>query len=308
MKTALLLGAGFSKWAAGLPLVSELFDFQVQPWNQRDARKLERIVDQKHRWDAVNPSAPPEIFVAEMMAASDRQKRLVSWYITRRLQDGFIAKIEGGSQALMIDDRRKLQHDGVVMARTFLDGVSDVGLCGIVTTNYDLLVEYALGTPGFNYGVPNEVLTGRGKNPWFASQGTPVRLAGTLPLAKIHGSVSWNGLTHYTDGRCGVKGDALIVLPTPGKAIPELLQPVWKLGGDILMESERLLVFGFAFNEYDAVTLDLFERSSSGIRSVLMVDPRPNLDTAARILPAAEIVTCEPPPGGTSTLTTWLNT
>ena len=29
---ALFLGAGFSKWAADLPVASQLFDFDIEPW------------------------------------------------------------------------------------------------------------------------------------------------------------------------------------------------------------------------------------------------------------------------------------
>ena len=37
---ALFLGAGFSKWAANLPVASELFDFAIHPFGVREERKL----------------------------------------------------------------------------------------------------------------------------------------------------------------------------------------------------------------------------------------------------------------------------
>ncbi len=40
---ALLLGAGFSKWAACLPLASQLFDFSIDPFGIREERKLQRV-------------------------------------------------------------------------------------------------------------------------------------------------------------------------------------------------------------------------------------------------------------------------
>ena len=40
---AVLLGAGFSEWAAGLPIPSELFDFAVQPFGTRETSRLAPI-------------------------------------------------------------------------------------------------------------------------------------------------------------------------------------------------------------------------------------------------------------------------
>jgi hypothetical protein len=40
MGLAVLLGAGFSKWAAGLPVVAELFDFQVEPFGVKEESRL----------------------------------------------------------------------------------------------------------------------------------------------------------------------------------------------------------------------------------------------------------------------------
>ncbi len=39
----LFLGAGFSKWTAGLPVARELFDFKIDIWGPQDARKLDII-------------------------------------------------------------------------------------------------------------------------------------------------------------------------------------------------------------------------------------------------------------------------
>jgi len=40
---ALFLGAGFSKWAADLPVASQLFDFDIEPWGPREYKKLEIV-------------------------------------------------------------------------------------------------------------------------------------------------------------------------------------------------------------------------------------------------------------------------
>lgn len=302
----LLLGAGFSKWAAGLPVAAELFDFNLTPHNEKDARRLDRIVALKSEWDTANPMCPAEQFISDMVGSSDREKTLVTWYVGRRLSDPFVGRMLGGTQALMIDDRRKSQVDGVRMAQQFLSTLPLEQLSGVVTTNYDLLVEYALGTSGFNYGEVGETLTGRGKNPWFPWQGTGVRLTGSLRLAKIHGSLSWDEEHHYTDGRCGVKGSALIVPPTPDKKPPPQIDSVWKLAEKVIETAHQLLVFGFGFNQYDQAVLSFLRRAGQRLESVLLVDPHPNEKFAAQLWPKASITSQAPSEGHPPELKAWV--
>ena len=46
----LFLGAGFSKWAVDLPLVNELFDFNVNTFNQADEKRIE-VANGLHPYD-----------------------------------------------------------------------------------------------------------------------------------------------------------------------------------------------------------------------------------------------------------------
>jgi hypothetical protein len=181
----------------------------------------------------------------------------------------------------MIDENRKRERPGVTRARTFLDGML-WKLSGIVTTNYDLLVEYALGTQLFNYGEPGEVLTGRGAYP-VSQWRNPVTLRGSIRLAKLHGSISWTPSARFTDGRGGITGDALIVAPTPEKVPPGILASVWKLSADILSASTGLLVFGFAFNPYDEALIAHLKEYGRGIERVAVVDTYPRTDRAGNI-------------------------
>jgi hypothetical protein len=302
----LILGAGFSKWAAGLPLASELFDFAITPHNQRDDTKLQRLVRLKTDWDEANPGGLSEQFVAGALRSSGRNRRLVSWYVTRRLLDPFIRAVLGGTQALMIDDSRRLQHEGIRIAQQFFRQFEERRLCGIVTTNYDLLVEYALGTVGFNYGALDEGLKGRGKNPWFPWQGIPVKLTGSLRVAKIHGSVSWDENSRYTDGRCGVKGTALIVPPDSEEGTPQSLRLTWDLARTILGESTDLLIFGFAFNPYDEAALNLLATGGRKVRSVFLIDPDPKIGPTQQVWPRASIQARQPPPQDNAGLRAWV--
>ena len=94
-------------------------------------------------------------------------------------------------------------------------------------------MEYALGTKKMNYGVRGEVLTGRGAYP-VSQWANPVTLVGSVSVAKMHGSVSWDENARYTDGRRGLTGEALIVAPTPEKGAPDSLRDVWDLAARIL--------------------------------------------------------------------------
>jgi hypothetical protein len=289
------LGAGFSKWAANLPLASELFDFDVQCRHTKEQRRLELLQQDKSKWDERNPGGTAEEFIEWCLDhAGERAARRVVWYVTRRLSDPFVARMLGGTQSLMIDDHRARKHAGVQNALQFLTRFIGLGIAGVVTSNYDLLVEYTYGTRTFHYGNPGEQLYGRGKNPWFPWQGVPVHLGGHLALAKVHGSVSWDESRRYTDGRCGLNGKALIVPPRPGKAAPENLAGTWRLAETILAATTRLVVFGFAFNSYDSNLLDLLRSAGSNVRQVLLVDPYPKMEAASSLWPDAQVLTMAP--------------
>lgn len=52
----LFLGAGFPKWASNLPLVKDLFDFDIYIRGPREEERLDRIRKLKSYWDYHNPS------------------------------------------------------------------------------------------------------------------------------------------------------------------------------------------------------------------------------------------------------------
>ncbi len=293
--TAVFLGAGFSKWAANLPVVNQLFDLDIGTTNQRDENRLRAFSSFKAKWDAEHPSVHPEEFIRHVLCGPKGRQRLLLWYITRRLSDPFIAWISGGNQTLMIDDRRATENEGVAKARKFLHSLEVDNLSGIVTCNYDLIVEYALGTSGFNYGVCGEQLSGRGKNPCFPWHFPNPILRGNIPLAKLHGSISWDHQKRYTDGRCGMNGTALIVPPVPEKEPMESMRPTWELAAGILKRSTKLIVFGFAFNSYDKAVLTFLKENGVNLRSVRLIDIQSRADAALKLWPKARITTDSPP-------------
>jgi hypothetical protein len=305
----LLIGAGFSKWAADLPVANGLFDFNIEPFGPREVRNLEIVRREKLHWDLSNPGGYPEQFIEHILASPDeRGRKAVLWYIVRRLSEPHIWAEWGSGKyrrhVLMIDEDRKFDRPGVREAQAFLHRLVSQ-LSGIVTTNYDLLIEYALGTKLFNYGLHGEILTGRGPYP-VSQWKNPVSLKGAIPLAKVHGSISWDAVGRYTDGRRGLSGKALIVAPTPEKTPPDQLRREWLLAASVLQDSSRLLVFGFGFNPYDEAILCHLRANGRRIRDVMLVDTSPKPDLAKQVWPDSLVSSAPPPPDGTAEIDAWL--
>jgi len=126
-----------------------------------------------------------------------------------------------------------------------------------------------------------------------------------IPLAKIHGSISWDENAYYTDGRRGLTGHALIVAPTPEKQPSESLKSVWNLSKKILRKATEMIVFGFAFNPYDEAVLNLLKFEGKNLKSVPLVDIEPNTEAAHILWPNANIVSVKPPPDGNKEIQDW---
>ena len=304
---AAFLGAGFSKWASDLPVAAELFDFNIRTRGHRENRRAELVQQDWVRWRDANPGQPAELFVGWALQKSVLCRKRVLWYVTRRLSDPFLCRILGGTATLQIDDRRARELPGVLRAQRLLQYFLDAGSSGIVTSNYDLLIEYALTTRNFTYGIPGERLYGRGANPMFPWQGSNPLLSGHLPVAKLHGSLSWDSKRRYTDGRRGLDGNALIVPPRPEKAPPSELGNTWELARGILSKADRLVVFGFGFNPYDEALLRLLTTAGQRVRDVLLVDVVPRRDAATAIWPTAQILMSPPFELQTSRLRQWFD-
>jgi hypothetical protein len=306
---AILLGAGFSKWAADLPLGSHLFDFAIEPFGVRERCRLERLMRLKQDWSTKNPTGLAEQFIADVLSCEDvRNRKDIVWYVVRRLSEPYIWQEWHAGRVrrhvLMIDENRKWDRPGVRATADFISQCRSQ-LSGIVTLNYDLLVEYALGSQDFNYGECDEILQGRGPYP-VSLWRNPIMLTGRLPVAKLHGSISWGANGKYTDGRRGISGEALIVAPTPDKRMPIVLQEQWSLSSMILGRASRIVVFGFAFNDYDQAVLSHLTEKGQQIVDVAIVDVCSREDAAKRVWPRASVRLFKPPPEGLSDFRDWL--
>jgi len=298
-KYCLFLGAGFSKWAADLPTAAELFDFNIKLWGVREVRKLDELQRIKKIWDAENPCGYSEEFTRWMIESSKKDRQLVTWYIARRLADPFIVESYSttawGStyrkrRVMMFDDTRRFQSAGVIKAKKFIDSLLGPHFEGIITTNYDLLIEYALGTRGFNYGEKMQLLHGQWAMPIRRWRDGPVILKGDLSLLKLHGSISLTEKGYCTDGRGGVTGRALIIPPTQNKELADFVSNEWNHAGKMLENSCTLIFFGFAFNQYDLKILALLKDTEEWMKKIILINRNPRvIRQASTIWPSAKI-------------------
>lgn len=307
---AILLGAGFSKWAADLPLGSQLFDFAIEPFGIREQKRLERVKVLKENWDKSNQIGLAEQFIAEIHSSGNiRDKNDVDWYIVRRLSEPYIWEEWFAGQyrrhVLMIDETRKWDRPGVKEAAAFISYFSNL-LSGIVTLNYDLLIEYALGSRGFNYGLRGEELKGRGSFP-FSHPYDIVILHGGIPIAKLHGSTSWEIGNKYSGGRRGISGKALIVAPIPNKEMIDELRDQWILSANIFNSASYLIVFGFGFNVYDQQVLNHLKKEGKNITEIAIVDVQSHEEDALKIWPNASVCSFKPTTEGLKYLREWFN-
>ena len=205
-----------------------------------------------------------------------------------------MTKIQGSYSAAMFDERSIRENNRIIEIREFLNNLLRHGLNGIITCNYDTIIECTLGTSGFNYGISGEVLFGRGKNPTFPWQNAHVAVTGNLPLSKLHGSLSWDAETKYTSGKPGRIGKALIVPPAPEKTAPSELENMWQLGSQILSNSNTLIFFGFAFNPYDEALLDFIKLHTKHINQIVLIDPSPDMDRINKLFGNKKVLIIDP--------------
>lgn len=65
----------------------------------------------------------------------------------------------------------------------------------------------------------------------------------------------------------------------------------WKHAERILERSNTIIFFGFAFNQYDLEILNLFKRTSYGIKKIILINRSPQtIPLAKQIWPSAEIM------------------
>lgn len=150
------------------------------------------------------------------MRRNDLEK--VLWYIVRRLSDPFLVNDpwDARTRIPMLDEKVVSEMEGVINARTFLNKCKSK-ISGIISSNYDLLIEYALRSGGFNYGIQGQHLPGRGLYSSSKWNRKPVTLSGFISFVKLHESINRDAAGYYSDGRRAITGKALVVAPVQEK-------------------------------------------------------------------------------------------
>jgi hypothetical protein len=117
--------------------------------------------------------------------------------------------------------------------------------------------------------------------PWRAeNRKRAVRLEGSVPLLKIHGSLNWvvqdGRITLYQDTRAAFRrgGDAAIVPPVLEKQMPTWLQPVWMESEKRLSQAVCWVVCGYSLPSYDIAMHHMLSRAgASGKKRLFILDP-----------------------------------
>jgi hypothetical protein len=167
--------------------------------------------------------------------------------------------------------------------------------------------------PGFFYGgLPVPQIAEGVALPWRTEDRMRVvKLEGSVPLMKVHGSLNWsiqsNEMSIYQDARAAFRhgGDAAIVPPMPEKEIPTWLHPVWAEAERHLARAGCWVVCGYSLPQYDIAMREMLSRAAAGKRKTLfLLDPvseqlRPRWQEVA---PGADITCLFGLPAGTDQL------
>ena len=292
------LGAGFST-VAGLPLASELFS--DQPYTDILLREhmVQRVLNGWDDWQD-RRGGTPEQYLTHLERLGNRQWREAVWYVALSLTlqtpgvrfSGAKPSIIGHSMALTTTSVSHELFWNAIFCHT--ENVT------VLTTNYDVLVERALRPepkpslrrPGFHYGNGTEVLKGSVSGIFHRRS---IETLGSIPLLKLHGSVSWaygnGGIDHYHDCRPAIRGDAVIIAPATEKSVPPLFRPTWRRAAEALRQSNKWIVVGYSFPEYDETIRELFCSNAAHNPDVHILNPDFNVvKNVQTMLPNARVL------------------
>jgi len=291
------LGAGFS-CLGGVPLARQLFDAEPRVDRITRRRLVQRVLGAWSDWHD-QTGGQPEEYLAHLQVLGGKPWHDAVWYV------GLIIALHMGRVEYVgmkpaitrhsVDRTTRLSEHEDFWSAIFRRR-DDIA---VITTNYDVLAERGLRhrprplvpRPGFHYGFGPEVLEGGGY-PSYAHI-RKISTAGSVPLLKLHGSVSWSvqrgELVKYHDCRPAIRGDAAIVAPVTSKTLPAYLKSTWELAGRFLAESSTWLVVGYSLPLYDQLVRDLLASRQRG-QSVYIFDPDPQVaDRFRSILPASVV-------------------
>lgn len=320
MKTALVLGAGFS-FVAGLPLVNGLFDTSVFVGSQGANARFRQVWNEWESWSARNPTLGPEQFLEACYRQTHEfqlgDQLLAPWPHVVEVVAATLATPRGDDYPVIRSPRYAgritVEVRSNVHRQFWLHAFGSYDLHAVVTTNYDVLIERGMRHRpfvtkphrGFYYGgFPRPQQLKGHAQPWTVKD--PQRLvepSGEVPLYKLHGSLSWSfesgRLVMYQDCRPAFrsKHTAAIVPPLPEKSCPEWLHGIWRGASDHLSECSHWIVCGYSLPDYDEALKELFLGASSAVQEVWVLDPNSQSDVGDRWQSVAPRATIRRGPG-----------
>lgn len=330
MNAVMFMGAGFSR-SVGLPLTSELFESNIYIPSTRSEKRFERVFRIWEKWHEDNPEKNAEQFLGHIFSLSKSSNAPVPWKWVVEVVAASIATPRG-----LDISRYNLRYSGRITNpikckehQLFWNIIiNKLDLTGVITTNYDLVIERGLrhrkmirsDMPGIYYGGIDkpQLLIGTALPLPSRKQNKLIELTGKIPLFKLHGSLNWSfesgNLIMYQDMRPAFRrgSDAAIIPPLPEKLIPVWLQRTWLEAQGALSSSDIWIICGYSLPLYDIAVRDLLEKASKKNRpkEILIIDPNAkNIEKKLiEICPVTEI-TCLPGlPGGLDPLTKHIDT
>lgn len=289
---SIFLGAGFSA-PANVPLASQLFDAKPDVDKVSRERLVDRVLHGWNGWRSAT-SGSPEEYLADLQRTGGRAWLDAQWYV------GLVIALAMGRVELVGMKPTITRHNlnrttGVPAHEAFWTTIfRSTQEVSVLTTNYDVLPERGIRhmprprvpRPGFHYGWGPEPLAGGGYPSYTHIQ--KISVAGTVPIYKLHGSVSWSfrdgKLVRYHDCRPAIRGDAAIVAPVTAKALPAYLKSVWENARTALSSSNTWLVVGYSLPEYDLLVRELMRDSARDELVVHVFDPNPSVVERFRAL------------------------
>lgn len=294
-KAAVFLGAGFSH-IAGLPLTGQLMNTQGFASSAKQLRHITQVIDTWRAWLFTHPGGSPDEFFQEVYAGQLLLPGVPWPYVVETLATILSQPVGTANWAgynVRYANRLTRPLDCMEHIAFWSALLSSANLKGVITTNYDLLVERGLRhrptkrprRPGFFYGGLPFPQTLMGNAQPFSVQEqlrTVTLFPNGVPLCKLHGSLNWasqtDSLMLFQDCRPAFKTltNVMIVPPLHEKSIPSWLQPVWSCANMVLTSVETLVVCGYSFPHYDEAILNLVAEAiniNKRLDSVHVIDP-----------------------------------
>lgn len=313
MKTVLFLGAGFSR-AWGLPVMQEFFQ------HAKDSDYL-KLGDKDFLRELQSKA---QRGVSMLQVGRDNLEEILSFCLaSKNFNTGYPNQGDTEYDRLCnilqevyrhIDMKKWVKENDGLLEK--LKGLFGIGIdsklttneLSIITTNYDVMIEFMLSKLGWHCYLPGEweavVVKGK-KNIVFVSDQMYSDNKSHPLLCKLHGSLNWyfepddetkfqveNAiLGGYTEelsskqiclpkvsfGKYKPISTPLIVPPTLFKMQTNpIFRVIWNEAGKALEEAEKLVFIGFSFPESDIyiryfLAANLFENVD--LRPIVIVDP-----------------------------------